>query len=301
MKNYITFSILILSAIGYQPAFQSNECSAYPDNKCIECWPNGDCYSCKPGYIFESTGRSCFKPEPRNISGFGRNCSVCGIGNYMGPPPTYQCYACPYKCKVCHLEGINPIPVCDSCKGDIDGTPGYLVTDDCSCKDGQEMDQGCFCNGHDMFMNITSDGKECIMCDHCTRNQPNCANWPCPQNYFDAGKDSCCQMCDESCAGCTGLTRVDCIKCRNTDLWERVDGIESECYCVCYADMIMVDKEKDIYECKCRGNREKKDSCEGKASCDEGHRWQCKCKEGFDEATKKTDEGDLECIPRIPS
>ena len=61
----------------------------------------------------------------------------------------------------------------------------------------------------------------------------------------------------------------------------------------------MVDKEKDIYECKCRGNREKKDSCEGKASCDEEHRWQYKCKDGFEEATKKNDEGDLECIPKI--
>jgi len=293
MNSITLLAILALSfSQFYEPATVSNECSSNPENKCASCWSSGNCYTCKPGYIFSSGQLTCYQPNPRDISGFGRSCAICGDGNYVGPAPNYQCMPCPYPCKTCSLVGDGPI--CMSCKDDIGGTSGYILAEDCSCNYGKEMDEGCYCNEALKFIKVAESGKECNKCDHCSRCERGCESIAsiCPTNMYPPTQCGCCEPCDESCNECTGPTRNDCNACRNTELWESVAGLK-ECYCVCYSDMVLVDATNDIYECRCLGNRVKGEV----AGAPEGHSFQCVCPEGMVEADEKDANGFLDCVP----
>ena len=291
MNSITLLTILSLTFTqSYAPSTVGAECSAFPDNKCKSCWASGNCYTCKPGYIFASGELTCYQPNPREISGYGRACAICGDGNYVGPAPNFDCFPCPFKCKTCQLfGGVNP--VCLTCRDKIGGTLGYDLSGDCSCTLGKEMDEGCYCNEALKYITIEDSGKSCNACDHCSRCEKGCESIAtvCPTNMYPPTSCGCCEACDGSCNECTGPTRKDCNACRNTELWESVPGMD-ECYCVCYADMVEV--TSNVFECKCSGNRMKTLI----PTMPIGHQYQCLCPPGMVESSEKNSNGYVECV-----
>jgi hypothetical protein len=288
---------------------------------CEECWnnPQNSCLTCSKGYIFGMNDTNqCYKYASRQIIGYGRQCAVCGQGNYVDE--NGMCNPCPYKCQACILE--NSEVKCTKCKPNIGETDGYLLGEDCSCTYGDTVhNTGCYCNNITKYIAIDpqdSNGKQaCENCDHCTRHYKNCrqymVNLKCedvekytydptdyePELFDDPDSNLCCKECDISCKTCNGTSDDDCITCRNEDLFEMVEA-NHKCMCVCDADwvpatMYTIHGVFESHKCECAHGTVKTDTCIGKAVCDEGIRFQCLCPEGKKKGPVNAD-GSSECI-----
>jgi len=295
MKSLLLFALIAISytidpasiATSYKPSRVTTSCEGGESN-CKECWagkPNF-CYSCKDTYTFDNVG-GCTNSQATIVAGYRRDCAICGVHNFANEKNGYKCAPCAFGCSRCNQENSGK---CAECR------PEYVLESDgtCSCKIGEEIDGSCFCNKESSYIVIDPvDGKQCMACDQCHRDIPNCSSFECPKYTFDLDRKDCCTPCHESCEECIGETNKDCTvksnvrMCRNNDLWEEVAGQE-ECFCVCYADEVKDDEGKSY--CKCHEHRVATDTCISK-SCDaseQQHKWQCFCDpaQGFYEGPK---------------
>jgi hypothetical protein len=291
---------------------RDDDCGAIPG--CVNCFMADKliCYACDTGFIRETrsgeTGQ-CWKYTPREISGYGRDCVICNETNY---PKDGQCFPCPFKCKACHYDEAKAGPVCDSCKPDMAGTPGFKLDEDCSCTSGlsivdDENVKYCFCNDANKFTFVGDGGKVgCFECGTCFRNFPNCqGKGECPTQTYDpltctscdqvdmeslsseiVEPSVCCQECDITCETCSGPDRDDCITCRSEgeQLFEWVEE-EKQCLCVCHSKEVI---EGDKVKCVCNEGRE--------AQQVDGV-YQCVCKAGTVDAPAADKDGIVICVP----
>jgi len=290
MSILLTFALLAITIAEdsiYTPSRVTADCETTTSN-CKDCWTDKPnlCYSCKTGYYFDNQG-GCANSQNTIVAGYRRDCAICGVHNYPDESNQYRCAPCAYGCSKCNEENNGK---CSECN------PEYTLEDDgtCSCKIGQEIDSTCFCNKESFYIILDPiEGKQCIECDQCSRDVPNCDKVMCPKYTFDLDRKDCCTPCHYSCDECDGETSKDCLvkntvrMCRNIDLWEEVPGLD-ECYCVCYADE---EKDEDgISHCRCHSDRIATDLCANK-DCngyDNQHRWQCLCDpaKGYHEGPK---------------
>lgn len=212
--------------------------------------------------------------KSREIAGYGRDCVECGKHNYhMDDKESYKCKPCSYGCDTCkEITGE-----CLTCRNDYGNFPK------CDCEFGMELDEGCFCNKKDHYIQLPE--KLCLQCDECTRNEIGCKDeCKSTHRYKPAmGKDVCCEPCHPSCNECSGTESTQCrppvdhdetYKCNNDALFEQITGV-LECYCVCHA--VYTDGA-----CVCEAHRVK----EIDLSQPESHKYQCLCEPGYIEGNK---------------
>jgi len=204
------------------------------DKSCSSCFldsPNY-CYQCPPGHLFDQD--KCKPINAREISGYGRDCAICGLYNYKkSGQDHFDCAPCPYECAECFYDAslpdsaANPDKIsCTVCEDNM-GVPdeeGYSVTpytgDDgsgyCKCI-GVIYKGDCICVKESTYFD---DDKICKDCDFDTHTKSGCP-YECNAHQYHES-DAVCKPCHYTCDDCMGPSEHECISCLRP-----YEGVES--------------------------------------------------------------------------
>jgi hypothetical protein len=222
-------------------------------NSCFgeEAW---QCFHCNSGLVWIKEARSskstCGVVEDRQIPGYARDCSECGINNYVDTTKT--CKPCSYNSTKCKKdEDII-------CKNTFD-----LVNGTCKCLTGyfSPVNGSCYCKEADHYLDDQGNCNQCTLDTVCKKG----CNNTCPTGTY---RDGCgCIPCTPPCLFCTSnkscnpvIPDDECVlypdlpkciiprsPCALPFEPVTVDG-KLECLCPCYAIEYVVNEQR---KCKC--------------------------------------------------
>ena len=228
----------------------SIECATLGNPNCARCYPQDNiysavlnygalCYECIHGKesLYWKNGACTNVPEPREISGWGRSCAVCGSGNYWSTKDG-TCKPCRYESAHCK-QGF---PCCDE-ERDFHCTDTFVLNPDtqkCECQKGEafKVYNKCYCTGEENVY-LEKDGSE-FLCQKCKdKCNKGCENFECPKGTYLSGCE--CLPVHYSCASAPSASEWECEECATN--FERVDYENGNHQCLCKCCSIEIDKK----------------------------------------------------------
>lgn len=200
--------------------FVDQEGSCIPcSGKCKTCEVSADkCLSCKDGYHYQSSTRTCTCETFSTVYGEAPNETCeCLVGYSQLSGPQSECEACSQGCKSCNLTPSS----CTSCFSGFEPNG-----ETCDCPAGKTI-VGNECQSCGPNCSSCQNGYP-LVCTTCTSNYKiiNNDQCGCLEGTFDDGLQ--CKGCDSLCRSCSE-TAEKCLSC--FDNFEHSDTLFT-CFCI---------------------------------------------------------------------